>query len=141
MKHTHHYHRLRTVVLPYLVGLMITVPSTALAFGLADVGAGYVPGMWAGPCSVLPYCNLGANGVLIMTGIVINAILWAIGSAATLIILYAAIRLVVSGGNEEMVRKAWKEMIFYALLGLIFTILADTIVNYVIGLVSTIAAS
>ena len=117
-------------------------PTTAFAIGLDEIGGRNATGMWRDVCSTLPYCGdgSGANGVAIITGIVINTVLWAIGSAAVVIILYAAIRLITSAGNDETIRKAWKEMIFYAALGLIFAVLADVIVNYVISLVGGIAA-
>jgi hypothetical protein len=113
----------------------------AHATGLADIGGGHASPMWTQVCSVLPYCGTsGANGIYIITSIVIQTVLLAIGSAAVLIILYASFRLVTSAGNDETVRKVWKEMIFYAALGLVLAILADPILAYVLNLVGGIAA-
>jgi hypothetical protein len=123
----------------FLLGILL--PGTASAEGLADIGNGYAASTWAQACTILPYCGMGANGIVIITGIVINTILWLVGSAAVIVILYAAIRMITSAGNDETVRKAWKETILYAALGLIATVLADAIINYVFSLVTGIAAS
>lgn len=52
-----------------------------------------------------------------------------IGVAAVIIIIYAGIRIVTSQGKEDVVSEA-KTMIFYACLGVIFSIMATTIVAY-----------
>ena len=124
----------------YLVILLTALlPLPAYAGGLADVGAAMVTGMWIDVCTLLPYCGMGATGVGVITGIIVRTVLWIIGSSAILIILYAAVRIVSSAGNEETISKG-KKVIFYAALGLLFAVLASTIVNYVFGLVSDIAA-
>ena len=131
-----------------LIGLLLPLVVSA-SIGVEDLGGSTdgVGHMWDSINKYLPDSHrgagggAGANGVLIITGIVISTIMWAIGSAAVVVILYAAIRIVTSAGNEETVRKAWKEMILYACLGLIFAILSDVIVNYIINLVGGIAAS
>lgn len=115
-------------------------PSLAIAAGLKEVGGGFADPIWADICSMLPYCNQGNRGVQITTGIVSNVILWTIGPAAVLVILYAAIRIVTSGGNDETVRKSMKEIILYALLGLILALLADTIINFIYNLVAGIVS-
>ena len=89
---------------------------------------------------MLPYCGQGAQGLEIITGIVGNFILWTIGPAAILLILYASIRLITSTGNDETVRKVWKEIIFYAILGLILAILADVIINWIYNLITGIVS-
>jgi len=116
--------------------MMHLFTSTAYAAGLADVGAGTAAPIWTAVCSYLPYCGQGANGVTIVTGILSNIILWTIGPAAVVVILYASIRLITSAGNDETVRKAMKEIILYALLGLILAMLSDTIINYIFALIA-----
>jgi len=130
-------------ILAILIGL--SLPLITSAMGVEDLGGGStgLSDMWNGINAYLPgvHRQAGAGGVVIITSVVINTVMWAIGSAAVVIILYASIRIITSAGNEETVTKAWKEMILYACLGLIFAILSDVIVNYVINLVSGIAAS
>lgn len=113
----------------------------AHATSLDQIGAGIggLSSMWGGIAIYM--AHPGEQGILVMTGIVISTVLWMIGSAATLVILYASVRIITSGGNDETVRKAWKEMIFYACLGLILAILSETILQYVIDLAGFIAES
>lgn len=113
---------------------------TAHAAGLGDVGAGTANSIWSQACEMLPYCGQGAQGLEIITGIVSNFILWTIGPAAILLILYASIRLITSAGNDETVRKVWKEMIFYAILGLILAILSNVIINWIYNLITGIVS-
>ena len=122
----------------FLIGFLLPVSTNAA--GLADVGGGTSP-IWAAACSMLPYCGSGASGVTIITGIVSNVILWTIGPAAVLIILYASIRIITSGGNDETVKKSMREIIFYAVIGLILAMLADTIINYIYAIVAGIVSA
>lgn len=122
-----------------LSSLRFLLLETASAASVQDVGGG--PGiadMWS---FTAPLPHIGDNVILVATAIVINAVLWAIGSAAVLMILYGALRMITSGGNEESVRKAWKEIILYACLGLIFAVLSSIIVNFVYNLAVGIATS
>ena len=121
-----------------LFGILLTQKASAM--GLADIGAGFMTGMWIDVCTILPYCGQGATGVALVTGIIIQTVLWLIGSAAVLIILYAAVRIVASGGNDEMLSKG-KKMIFYAVLGLLFAVLTSAIVNFVFAFVAGIASA
>lgn len=114
---------------------------SAHAAGLVDVGNGTTAPIWADICSYLPYCGQGANGVVIITGIISNIVLWTIGPAAVLVILYASIRLITSAGNDETVRKAMKEIILYALLGLVLAIMASTIINYIFAVIASIVTA
>lgn len=121
-------------------------PTLAIAANLNDVGKAtispnYAKPMWDDICSILPYCGKGDQGVQIATGIVSKVILWTIGPAAVLVILYAAIRMVTSAGNDETVRKSMKEIILYALLGLILAVLADTIISFIYNLVAGIVSA
>ena len=119
--------------------LRALLPKTAHAVSIQDVGSGPgIAGMWS---FMSPLPHIGDNAIIVVTRIVINAVLWAIGSAAVLMILYGALRMITSGGNDESVRKAWKEIILYACLGLIFAVLSSIIVNFVYNLAVGIATS
>ena len=115
------------------------LPETAYAVSVQQVGGG--PGIGAMWSFLAPLPHTGQNVILVGTSIVINAVLWAIGSAAVVMILYGSIRMITSAGNDEAVRKAWKEIILYACLGLIFAVLSSIIVNFVLDLVIQIASS
>lgn len=126
------------LTLLFLIGFLFAQQASAM--GLSDIGAGFMSGMWTDVCTILPYCGQGASGVAIVTGIMIKTVLWLIGSGAVLIILFAAVRIVASGGNDEMVSKG-KKMILYAVLGLLFAVLASIIVNFVFSFVSGVASA
>lgn len=126
-----------------LIGLLFT--PIASAMGLGDIGmgdkfSGSFKGMWDDVCTILPYCKKGDMGVGIVTGIIIKTVLWIIGSGAVLMILYAAVRIVASGGNDEMITKG-KKVIFYAALGLLFAVAASVIVNFVFSFVTGVASA
>ena len=117
--------------------------ATASAAGIRSIGGGAADPIWAAACAMLPYCATpaGQQGIATAVGIVSNVILFTIGPAAVLVILYASARIVTSGGNDETVRKAMKEIILYALLGLMLAILSSTIINFVYNLITGIVSS
>ncbi|MEI7689537.1 MAG: pilin [Candidatus Saccharibacteria bacterium] len=61
---------------------------------------------------------------------IINVVLYAMGSMAVLIIIIAGILYATSAGNDDAVKKA-KNTLLYAVIGLVVTILAFAIVNFV----------
>ena len=121
-----------------LIGILF--PSRVFAQALSQVGGGYASPIWAQACTVLPYCNMGGQGVFIVTGIIVEAVLWTIGAGAVVVILYAAVRMISSGGSEEVLSKS-KKVLFYAALGLLFAIMGSTIINFVFSLVGGVASS
>ena len=64
----------------------------------------------------------------------INLILFASGSVAVLMLVYAGIRLIMSGGNEEEKTK-WIKVIRWSLTGLLVVILAFALVTNIIDLI------
>lgn len=61
----------------------------------------------------------------------INVILYILGSAAVIMIIYSGILYVMSGGDENNVKKA-KSTLMYSVIGLVVALLAYAIVNFVI---------
>jgi|GEM_PF-1757392 hypothetical protein len=130
-----------TRILYAATGILL-IPTKVSAMSVSDIGGsnGGISAMWVGIMTYMAHPG-STDGIGVITGIIVNTVLLMIGSAAVAVILFASIKLITSGGNDESVRKAWKEMIFYAVLGLLFAILSETIMNYVISIVSTISAS
>ena len=62
--------------------------------------------------------------------IVLNVVFAITGSISLLVITIAGLRYIVSHGSPQEVAKA-KNAIIYALVGLVITIMAATIVNFV----------
>jgi hypothetical protein len=109
----------------FLLGKLI---ETAYAEQLDNWGSanGGVQAMWAQIRATLytrqdPVQSLMASTILFIFPL--------IGVAAVIIIIYAGIRIVSSQGKEDVVSEA-KNMIFYACIGVILSIMATAIVGY-----------
>jgi hypothetical protein len=63
---------------------------------------------------------------------IINTLLYVLGAVAVIVIVIAGILYVISGGETANVTKA-KNMLLYAIIGLVVAILAYAIVNFVIA--------
>ncbi|HET7630576.1 MAG TPA: hypothetical protein VFK03_04345 [Candidatus Saccharimonadales bacterium] len=66
-----------------------------------------------------------------LTGI-INAIIGLLGAVAVIFIIIGAISYITSSGDSSATSKA-KNTILFAIIGLIITVLAYGIVNFVVG--------
>ena len=67
--------------------------------------------------------------------IVINILLFLVGGVAVVVIIIAGLRYTTSGGNANSVAAA-KNMLLYAVVGLVVAIFAFAIVNWVVGKLS-----
>jgi hypothetical protein len=74
--------------------------------------------------------NFEGNQGIIKT--IVNIMLYIIGIACVIMLIYGGIRYATSGGNEKGITSG-KNTIMYAIIGLIIAILAYAIVNFVIG--------
>ena len=63
---------------------------------------------------------------------IISILLWVVGIAAVIVIIYAGITFVTAAGNPSKISQA-KTMLIYAVVGLAVAILAYVIVNFVIN--------
>ncbi len=63
---------------------------------------------------------------------VINAILYAIGILAVVMVIFGGVQYTTSGGDQAKVTKA-KNTILYGIIGLVIAVLAYAIVNFVIS--------
>lgn len=101
----------------------ITTPSFALAFdkSIAD-GAESARGV----DQVVTL--FGTSGVFTTVS---NVMLFVVGAVSVVMIIYGGLRYVISGGNTANVTVA-KNTILYAVVGLIISIMAYAIINFVI---------
>ncbi|MBR3176414.1 hypothetical protein IKF25_00365 [Candidatus Saccharibacteria bacterium] len=81
--------------------------------------------------SGMPSELVGVNGVFTK---ITNTVLYAVGIISVIMLIYGGLRYVVSGGDSKKVTDA-KNTIMYAIIGLIISILAYAIVNFVINAV------
>lgn len=79
----------------------------------------------------MPSELVGVNGVFTK---ITNTVLYAVGIISVIMLIYGGLRYVLSGGDSKKVTDA-KNTIMYAIIGLIISILAYAIVNFVINAV------
>ncbi|MFZ2275639.1 MAG: pilin [Candidatus Nanogingivalis sp.] len=63
---------------------------------------------------------------------IINTLLWVVGVAAVIMIIYGGIQYVISAGDSGKVGKA-KNTILYAVIGLVVAVMSYAIVNFVVS--------
>jgi uncharacterized membrane protein len=81
--------------------------------------------------SGMPSELVGVDGVFTK---ITNTVLYAVGIISVIMLIYGGLRYVISGGDSKKVTDA-KNTIMYAIIGLIISILAYAIVNFVINAV------
>ncbi|MBQ3410100.1 hypothetical protein IJG66_01945 [Candidatus Saccharibacteria bacterium] len=77
----------------------------------------------------MPADLVGENGVFTR---ITNTILYAVGIISVIMLIYGGLRYILSGGDNKKVTDA-KNTILYAIIGLIISILAFAIVNFVLN--------
>ena len=115
-----------TFVIPALIGVAVLLPLVAGAE--INLGNQYVEniGTTIGATTPLPQA----------IGRIINIILSVLGLIATILIIIAGFQWMTSAGNEEKIAAA-KKLMMAAIIGLVITLLAYAISNFVIGKLST----
>ena len=76
----------------------------------------------------MPSDLIGDNGVF---GRITNVILLIVGIVSVVMLIYGGLRYILSGGDSKKVTDA-KNTILYAIIGLIISLLAYAIVNFVL---------
>jgi len=76
----------------------------------------------------MPSELIGDNGVF---GHITNVILLIVGIVSVIMLIYGGLRYIMSGGDSKKVTDA-KNTILYAIIGLIISLLAYAIVNFVL---------
>lgn len=114
------------------------IASLAVIAGLSFVAvpAGAVD-VFSGACNGVTnntVCNATTTDTSVSKIIknVVNVLLYLLGAAAVIVIVIAGIMYVSSGGETTSVTKA-KNMLLYAVVGLVIALLAYAIVNFVIA--------
>jgi cytochrome bd-type quinol oxidase subunit 2 len=80
----------------------------------------------------MPAELIGKDGVFTQ---MTNTVLYIVGIVSVIMLIYGGLRYVTSGGDSKKVTDA-KNTILYAIIGLIISILAFSIVNFVINAVT-----
>lgn len=112
-----------------VIGLSLSFAPAALAQADCDPSSGLQGGVeCAGDGQKVT--NLFGNGGIFNT--IVNVLLFIIGAVSVVMIIYGGVRYVTSAGEAKSVESA-KNTIMYAIIGLIISILAYAIVNFVVG--------
>ncbi len=82
----------------------------------------------AARASGMPAELIGDNGVF---GHITNVVLLLVGLVSVIMLVYGGLRYILSGGDSKKVTDA-KNTILYAIIGLIISLLAYAIVNFVL---------
>ena len=114
----------------------------AAAVALVSSGLLVAPAMAALSCSGYNCIDNGLNATKLQDGgqtnlaetvqTIINVILWVVGVISVGFIIYGGVKYAMSSGDSSKV-KAAKDTLMYAVIGLIVSLLAYAIVNFVIG--------
>lgn len=108
-----------------LIGIGTTLTLTAgkvVAFSVRD-------GAEAAKGDDMPSELVGPNGVFTQ---ITNTILYIVGIISVIMLIWGGLRYILSGGDNKKVTDA-KNTILYAIIGLIISILAFAIVNFVLN--------
>ena len=114
--------------------LKIALPILIVALFAVTIMSGSVSaltlqeGAEAARCDGCPADLFGDNGVFKK---VTNTILYIVGIIAVIMLIIGGIRYVTSGGDAKKVTDA-KNTVLYAIIGLVISLLAFAIVNFVI---------
>lgn len=76
-----------------------------------------------------PDTLFGASGIF---NTIVNVILFLVGAISVIMLIYGGIKYTTSAGDTSKVTSA-KNTIMYAIVGLIISILAFAIINFVVG--------
>lgn len=120
------------LLLFFVVGFSVTWVPNAVAASKDDVCAALNAGSTtaAGPGN----CDGVHNGVTVegIVKVAVQIISWIVGVAAVIMVIVGGLQYVTSGGDSGKVTSA-KNMIMYALIGLVIVALAQVIVNFTIN--------
>lgn len=101
---------------------------------LQQVGASNpaVANMWQTICSTIPFCSLSKNSAPVyFTTKVIRIVESLITAVAIIMIIYASIQLSTMAVDEGRKDEA-KKIIIHALAGIVLTLIAGTLINYLL---------
>ncbi|MBQ3310301.1 hypothetical protein IJG73_02570 [Candidatus Saccharibacteria bacterium] len=112
------------------IAQIITGVSAALILYAGKVMAISVQeGAEAAKADGMPEELIGETGVFTR---ITNTVLYIVGIISVIMLIYGGLRYILSGGDSKKVTDA-KNTILYAIIGLIISILAYAIVNFVIN--------
>lgn len=107
-----------------------SIGTPVLAADECDTSSGLSGGMDCAKNDDMPEDLTGDNGIVTT---VINTMLFIVGILSVIMIIYAGIRYVTAHGDKGQVEGA-KNTLIYAIVGLVVSIVAYALVNWVVDL-------
>ena len=108
-----------------LAGLLIPAAHAATLDTWGGAGPG-VAAMWQ---TIRNTLYTQQDPVQATSGAIINFVFPLVGAAALIMVLYAGLKMITGQGKDEAWTKA-KEIIAYALIGVVLAVLATVIISY-----------
>lgn len=113
-------------ILTFLFGVTVSIllPTPALAVSNLTMGEGASSAQGIDQASSL----FGSAGIFTT---ITNVMLFAVGAISVIMVVIGGLRYVISGGNSTNITAA-KNTILYAIIGLVISIMAYAMINFVI---------
>ncbi|MCY4011041.1 MAG: pilin [Candidatus Saccharibacteria bacterium] len=141
-----------SVSLLFLVGIQIAIfnqsahASCSIITHVTESACEAADGTWTEPASTTNSIQGGVQEGIVTAGgdnnvnaeeslketvnDIISILGWIVGIVSVLMLIYAGLRYIVSGGSEKGVTAA-KKTIIYAVIGLVVVLLSQTLVRYI----------
>lgn len=120
---------LRWIAITLMLTLFVTMlASPTLAAGLEQLPGWQVALLGDADALNLPDTRLGESQL----DAVFNIVFTLAGSIATIFIIVGALRYALAAGDPQKLEQA-KKTVLYAIVGLVVTVLAFALVNFIIG--------
>lgn len=122
-----------TVDMPRIIGSLLGIVALCVAIFFAPTAGAFSLSMSEGASSAQGIDQatslFGSAGVFTTIS---NVMLFLVGAISVIMVVVGGLRYVISGGNTTNVGAA-KNTILYAIVGLVISLLAYAIINFVIG--------
>lgn len=118
--------------LELVTGLILLVGGVGFGVVFALPAAAQTNTVFTGPCSSSTICKTTSTSKIYgVLNTVVTVLLWASGIISVIVIIVGGIMYSVAAGDPGKISKA-KDTVLYAVIGLVVSILAYTIVNFVL---------
>lgn len=131
--------KIKTLILALSAAMVVSLPLVAVpAYALPPTGTTEGAICSGGNLDVTGASTTCANGSKLndVLKTIINVVSLIVGVLAVIMVIFGGFRYIASGGKEESVKGA-KNLILYALIGLVIVALAQIIVHFVLNKVTT----
>lgn len=122
------------------LALLSRLVPTAHAVTLNQTGTAVndsIAQMWLTICNTLPFCGVGIDAPRLFACKIGRFIFGSLSGVAVGIVIYAAIRMMLSEGDESAIAES-KKMIAYAAGGMVLSMVAWALVPFVASVIASL---